>query len=113
MTVDDKVDEAIAQCNQLQKEIDTLREKLTGTRQIIAILTCPYHEGNVLITNEGLGKNGLLVTHIVPPTIFCLENRWAVRTLSLSKKGEVTMRGVSLEEEGHAVIKVKEKYEPQ
>jgi len=94
----------------LEVQKSTINASLDGLYLSVAEALCPYKEGQVLVTEKGLGINGLKVEVVVSPAKSVEGNRWAIQTLSYSKAGEITRRGVYIEEvmlPQHGKIKIK------
>lgn len=73
-------------------------EELNSLYQALAELTCPFKVGEVLLSNVGLGRNGLVVSAITSPPNPYPDNTWMVQCFALSKAGAVTQRTVGVQQ---------------
>jgi hypothetical protein len=107
----DGLDKLLACSTELEKQVKHFRCLLEEVNTKIALLLCPYKVGQVLVTEKGLGKYGLRVDEVICPFKAEDGNRWAVKTLSFSKAGELTRRGVYIEQSmlpDHGTITIKQ-----
>lgn len=86
----------IASVESLTEQINRLASDRDGLYQQIADQTCPYKVGQVIQTDQGLGKVGLKIHEVVFPPKPEHGNWWQLDCFALSKAGEVTKRYVSL-----------------
>lgn len=103
----DAIEKLFKEANSLSVEIEALQASRQAVLQNIAELTCPFKVGDTIITDAGLGVNGLVVQEITPPIAPSKDNRWAVVTFALSKAGEITRRSVTLSELYNSNAKLK------
>jgi len=94
----------------LDRKIEEQNQTRTELLQKAAEQTCPYTVGQIVVTNSGLGTNGLSVTGIgIPLNPRYPDNTWKIETFALSKDGTVTRRYVGIEHAAADTFELKAK----
>lgn len=105
--IESGVKDMLSTVSELTDSIDQLVERRKEIRTKIALKTCPYKVGQIVVTKDGLGRHGLSIHAVVPALKPSINNLWGIETFALSKAGEVTRRGVFLDQESNDITGVK------
>lgn len=92
------LDKALAALRLAEKHLANAKETHANVAQTVAELACPFKVGDLVLTNRGLGKDGLQVFKVTSPQYPHDGNLWAVDTYALTKTGEVSRRVVGLDQ---------------
>lgn len=92
------LDQALEAMKLAEQQLALSKDIYAQAAQAVAEAACPFKVGDIVITNRGLGKDGLQVFKVTSPTYPSHGNLWAIDTYALTKTGEVSRRVVGLDQ---------------